>query len=138
MPPIVTSWEVEALKAHIAKAQRGEAFVLQGGDCAPRAVADCTSESIVAKLKILLQMSLVMLHGLKKPVVRVGRMAGQYAKPRSADTENAGWRIAAEFSRRPGSIEIHSRPTDRIPDPQLILRGYETCRIDAELRAFTD
>ena len=84
LPPIVTSWEVDALKDHIAKAQRGEAFVLQGGDCA-ETFDECTSENIVAKLKILLQMSLVLLFGLKKPVVRVGRMAGQYAKPRSAD-----------------------------------------------------
>ncbi|HZD54151.1 MAG TPA: 3-deoxy-7-phosphoheptulonate synthase, partial [Woeseiaceae bacterium] len=72
LPPIVTSWEVDALKAHIAKAQRGEAFVLQGGDCA-ETFADCTSPSIVAKLKILLQMSLVMLYGMKQPVVRIGR-----------------------------------------------------------------
>jgi 3-deoxy-7-phosphoheptulonate synthase len=86
LPPIVTTWEVEALKEHIAKAQQGEAFVLQGGDCA-ESFDDCTSENIVSKLKILLQMSVVMLYGLKKPVVRVGRMAGQYAKPRSADTE---------------------------------------------------
>ena len=83
LPPITTSWEVDALKAHIARAQRGEAFVLQGGDCA-ETFDDCTSEDIVSKLKILLQMSLVMIYGLKKPVVRVGRMAGQYAKPRSA------------------------------------------------------
>ena len=60
--------------------------MLQGGDCA-ETFDECTSENIVAKLKILLQMSLVMIYGLKKPVVRVGRMAGQYAKPRSADTE---------------------------------------------------
>ena len=86
LPPIVTSWEIDALKEHIAKAQRGDAFVLQGGDCA-ETFDECTSENIVAKLKILLQMSLVVLYGLKKPVVRVGRMAGQYAKPRSADTE---------------------------------------------------
>ena len=86
LPPLVTSWEVDALKDEIAKAQRGEAFVLQGGDCA-ETFDECTSENIVAKLKILLQMSLVMLYGMKKPVVRVGRMAGQYAKPRSADTE---------------------------------------------------
>ncbi|MDH3491753.1 MAG: 3-deoxy-7-phosphoheptulonate synthase, partial [Gammaproteobacteria bacterium] len=86
LPPITTSWEVDALKGHIATAQRGEAFVLQGGDCA-ETFDECTSENIVDKLKILLQMSLVMIYGLKKPVVRVGRMAGQYAKPRSADTE---------------------------------------------------
>jgi 3-deoxy-7-phosphoheptulonate synthase len=123
LPPIVTSWEVEALKEQIAKAQRGESFVLQGGDCA-ESFDDCSSESIVAKLKILLQMSLVMLHGLKKPVVRVGRMAGQYAKPRSADTETIDGVTLPSFrgdlvNRNPFTAD------DRIPDPQLILRGYE-------------
>jgi len=123
LPPIVTSWEVEALKEQIAKAQRGESFVLQGGDCA-ESFDDCSSESIVAKMKILLQMSLVMLHGLKKPVVRVGRMAGQYAKPRSADTETIDGVTLPSFrgdlvNRNPFTAD------DRIPDPQLILRGYE-------------
>ena len=86
LPPLVTSWEVEALRDHIAKAQAGEAFVLQGGDCA-ETFADCRSEVIAQKLKILLQMSLVLLYGLQKPVIRIGRMGGQYAKPRSVDTE---------------------------------------------------
>jgi 3-deoxy-7-phosphoheptulonate synthase len=123
LPPIVTSWEVEALKDQIAAAQRGEAFVLQGGDCA-ETFDDCTSENIVAKLKILLQMSLVMLHGLKKPVVRVGRMAGQYAKPRSADTETRDGTSLPSFR---GDLVNRNAFTsvDRIPDPQLILRGYE-------------
>lgn len=123
LPPIVTSWEIEALKEQIAKAQSGESFVLQGGDCA-ESFDDCTSESIVAKLKILLQMSLVMLHGLKKPVVRVGRMAGQYAKPRSADTETVAGTSLPSFR---GDLVNRSPFTadDRIPDPQLILRGYE-------------
>ena len=123
LPPIVTSWEVEALKDQIAKAQRGEAFVLQGGDCA-ESFDECTSENIVAKLKILLQMSLVMLYGLKRPVIRVGRMAGQYAKPRSADTETRDGESLPSFrgdlvNRSPFTTE------DRIPDPQLMLRGYE-------------
>ena len=123
LPPIVTSWEVDALKEQIAKAQRGDAFVLQGGDCA-ETFDECTSENIVAKLKILLQMSLVMLYGLKKPVVRVGRMAGQYAKPRSADTETRDGTSLPSFrgdlvNRNPFTSE------DRVPDPQLILRGYE-------------
>lgn len=123
LPPIVTSWEVDALREQIARAQRREAFVLQGGDCA-ESFYDCTSESIVAKLKILLQMSLVILHGLKKPVVRVGRMAGQYAKPRSADTETREGQTLPSFrgdlvNRNPFTAE------DRIPDPELILRGYE-------------
>lgn len=123
LPPIVTSWEIEALKDHIASAQRGEEFVLQGGDCA-ESFQDCTSENIVAKLKILLQMSLVMLYGLKKPVVRVGRMAGQYAKPRSADLET---RDGIELPSFRGDL-VNRNPftaADRIPDPQLILRGYE-------------
>jgi len=123
LPPIVTSWEIEALKDQIALAQRGEAFVLQGGDCA-ETFDECTSENIVAKLKILLQMSLVMIHGLKKPVVRVGRMAGQYAKPRSANTET---RDGTELPSFRGDLVNRSAftPDDRIPDPQLILRGYE-------------
>lgn len=123
LPPIVTSWEIDGLRELIAKAQNGEAFVLQGGDCA-ESFDDCTSESIVAKLKILLQMSLVMLYGLKKPVVRIGRMAGQYAKPRSADTETREGQSLPTFrgdlvNRNPFTAD------DRVPDPQLILRGYE-------------
>ncbi|MDZ7643530.1 MAG: 3-deoxy-7-phosphoheptulonate synthase class II [Woeseiaceae bacterium] len=123
LPPIVTSWEIDALKEQIARAQRGEAFVLQGGDCA-ESFDDCTSESVVAKLKILLQMSLIMLYGMKKPVVRVGRMAGQYAKPRSADIETRDGVSLPSFrgdlvNRNPFTAD------DRVPDPQLILRGYE-------------
>jgi len=123
LPPIVTSWEVDALKEQVARAQRGEAFVLQGGDCA-ETFDECTSENIVAKLKILLQMSLVMLYGLKKPVIRVGRMAGQYAKPRSADTETRDDTSLPSFR---GDLVNRSpfTPEDRIPNPQLILRGYE-------------
>src|SRR5213595_1423682 len=89
LPPLVTSWEVENLKADLAKAARGEAFVLQGGDCA-ESFDDCRSEPIAAKLKILLQMSLVLVHGTRKPVVRIGQIAGQYAKPRSTDNETRG------------------------------------------------
>lgn len=129
LPPIVSSWEIETLKDHIALAQRGEAFILQGGDCA-ESFDECTSENIVAKLKILLQMGVVMLYGLKKPVVRVGRMAGQYAKPRSADTETRDDETLPSFrgdlvNRSPFTAE------DRIPDPQLILRGYERAALTA-------
>ena len=123
LPPIVTSWEIESLKDLIATAQQGNAFVLQGGDCA-ESFDECTSENIVAKLKILLQMSLVILYGLKKPVVRVGRMAGQYAKPRSADTETQDGETLPSFR---GDLVNRNlfKSDDRIPDPQLILRGYE-------------
>ena len=123
LPPIVTSWEIDKLRSQIAKAQRGEAFVLQGGDCA-ESFDECTSENIVAKLKILLQMSLVMLYGLNKPIVRIGRMAGQYAKPRSADTETRDGQTLPSFR---GDLVNRSPFTanDRIPNPELILRGYE-------------
>ncbi len=86
LPPLVTSWEVNALKSRLAQAQAGECFVLQGGDCA-ESFADCRAPIITNRLKVLLQMSLALTHGLQKQVVRVGRFAGQYAKPRSADTE---------------------------------------------------
>ena len=97
--------------------------MLQGGDCA-ESFDDCESDKIAKKLKILLQMSLVLLYGLKKPVVRIGRMAGQYAKPRSADTET---RDGVTLPSYRGDIVNRPAftPSDREPDPQLLLRGYE-------------
>ena len=89
LPPLVTSWEVLSLKQQLAEAQEGKRFLLQGGDCAEN-FSDCSSTVISNRLKVLLQMSLVLVHGLRQPVVRVGRFAGQYAKPRSADTETRG------------------------------------------------
>src|SRR5512140_2383159 len=72
MPPLVTPWEVEALKTQVADAARGRRFLLEGGDCAER-FADCDPAVIADKLKILLQMSLVLVHGSQRPVIRVGR-----------------------------------------------------------------
>src|SRR5580692_7359458 len=86
LPPVVVSWEIEILRERLAAAQRGEGFLLQGGDCA-ESFADCESDRIAKQLKVLLQMSLVLLSEMKRPIIRVGRMAGQYAKPRSADME---------------------------------------------------
>ncbi|MEO7112984.1 MAG: 3-deoxy-7-phosphoheptulonate synthase, partial [Polyangiaceae bacterium] len=86
LPSLVTSWEIEQLKTLIGEAQRGRRFVLQGGDCA-ETIADCRESIITNKLKILLQMSLVLVHATRRPVVRIGRFAGQYAKPRSSPTE---------------------------------------------------
>ncbi|MFW7379974.1 MAG: class II 3-deoxy-7-phosphoheptulonate synthase [Oligoflexus sp.] len=85
-PPLVFSGEVDALKQQLARAGRGEHFLLQGGDCAERFL-DCNQEAITRKLKIMLQMSVVLCYGARKPVIRVGRIAGQYAKPRSQATE---------------------------------------------------
>jgi 3-deoxy-7-phosphoheptulonate synthase len=137
LPPLVVSWEIEALKEQIASAQRGERFVLQGGDCA-ESFEDCQSDDIAKKLKILLQMSLVLVHGLKKPVVRIGRMAGQYAKPRSADTETRDGITLPSYRG-----DIVNRPgftvADRNPDPQLLLRGYERAALTINfVRALID
>ena len=123
LPPLVTSWEVDALRDHLALAGEGKAFVLQGGDCA-ETFEDCRSDAIVTKLKILLQMSVVIISGLKRPVVRVGRMAGQYAKPRSTDTET---RTDQTFPSYRGDIINRNAFTaqDREPDPELMLRAYE-------------
>ena len=123
LPPLVTSWEVETLKSELAAAARGERFLLQGGDCA-ESFDECDSSAITSKLKILLQMSLVLVHGTGKPVIRVGRIAGQYAKPRSADTESRGDVTLPTYR---GDLVNRSGFTqeDRIPDPSLLLRGYE-------------
>ncbi|MDX1455730.1 MAG: 3-deoxy-7-phosphoheptulonate synthase class II [Gammaproteobacteria bacterium] len=123
LPPLVTWGEIDALKAQLAEAQRGERFLLQGGDCA-ESFDECTGEFIANKLKILLQMSLVLTHGLKQRIVRVGRMAGQYAKPRSADVEERDGMVLPSYR---GDLINRSPFTeaDRRPDPKLMLRGYE-------------
>lgn len=123
LPPLVTSWEVERLKSQIALAQGGDAWLLQGGDCA-ESFADCQSESIASKLKVLLQMSLVLIYGSKQKIIRVGRIAGQYAKPRSSSTEQREGQQLPSYrgdliNRSPFSSE------DRRNDPQRLLRGYE-------------
>jgi len=137
LPPIVVSWEVERLSDELAAAQRGERFLLQGGDCA-ESFEDCESDKIAKRLKILLQMSLVLTHGLKKPIIRVGRMAGQYAKPRSADTET---RDGVTLPSYRGDIVNNAEftPEAREPDPQLLLRGYERAALTLNfIRALID
>jgi 3-deoxy-7-phosphoheptulonate synthase len=137
LPPLVTSWEVESLKEQIAAAGRGEAFLLQGGDCA-ESFDDCSVDSITAKLKILLQVSMVLVHGSRLPVVRVGRWAGQYAKPRSSDVEG---RDGVELPSYRGDIVNRAPFTvgDRTPDPQLLLRGYEHAAMTLNfIRALAD
>jgi 3-deoxy-7-phosphoheptulonate synthase len=123
LPPLVTSWEVEKLKERLAAAGRGEQFLLQGGDCA-ESFDECDSAAIAAKLKILLQMSLVLIHAARKRVIRVGRIAGQYAKPRSADSERRG---EVELPTYRGDLVNRSGFTtaERTPDPDLLIRGYE-------------
>ena len=123
LPPLVTSWEIETLKCQLAEASRGERFLLQGGDCS-ESFADCESNAITSKVKILLQMSLVLVQGARKPVIRVGRFAGQYAKPRSADTETRNGTTLPCF--RGDMINCSGfTPEERTPNPQLLLRAYE-------------
>lgn len=123
LPPLVTSWEIESLKGQLAAAQRNEVFLLQGGDCAER-FADCRAEPIVAKLKVLLQVSLVLAYGKHCQVIRVGRFAGQYAKPRSSDLET---RQGVTLPSYRGDLinGPEFTPQARTPDPQRLLRGYE-------------
>ena len=123
LPPLVTSWEVERLKDYAAQASRGQAFVLQGGDCAEN-FDECESNNIANKLKILLQMSLVLLFGGKKKVIRVGRFAGQYAKPRSSDLETRGEEALPSY-RGDMVNNLNFTEGDRVPDPQRLLRAYE-------------
>ncbi len=122
LPPLVTSWEVERLKEQVAEAQAGKRFLLQGGDCA-ETLADCQPGIIANKLKILLQMSLVLIHASKKPVVRVGRLAGQYAKPRSNPTESKNGVVLPSYFG-----DIVNRPEfsaeARRFDPRAMLDAY--------------
>ena len=122
LPPLVSPLEIEQLKEKLASAARGETFILQGGDCA-EVFSDCNPAAIADKLKILLQMSLVLVHGLNKPIVKIGRMAGQYAKPRSAETETKeGVSLPCyrgDLINSPGFTEI-----ERTPDPRRLLKGY--------------
>ncbi|HXC59647.1 MAG TPA: 3-deoxy-7-phosphoheptulonate synthase class II [Steroidobacteraceae bacterium] len=137
LPPIVVSWEIEALRERLAAAQRGEAFLLQGGDCA-ESFAECESDRIAKQLKVILQVSLVLLHGLKRPIIRVGRMAGQYAKPRSADTETKDGVTLPSYR---GDIINGPEFTAaaRTPNPDLLLRGYERAALTLNfVRALID
>ena len=123
LPPLVTSWEIETLRSELAEASQGRRFLLQGGDCS-ESFADCESPTIANKLKILLQMSLVLVHASRKRVIRVGRFAGQYAKPRSADLETRG-EVTLPSYRGDMINSVGFTETERVPDPELLLRGYE-------------
>lgn len=123
LPPLVTSWEIDRLKGELAKAARGEAFLLQGGDCS-ESLEDCRTDSIVRNLKVLMQMSLVLMFGSMKRVIRVGRIAGQYAKPRSADTETRDG-ITLPVYRGDNVNRSGFSEDDRRPNPELLLHGYE-------------
>ena len=122
LPPLVHHGEVDALRTHLAQAARGEAFLLQGGDCAER-FSDCRRSTVEAKLKILLQMSLILTWGARIPVIRVGRMAGQYAKPRSRETETING-VELPSYRGDNVNAITPDTAARAADPQRLVQAY--------------
>jgi 3-deoxy-7-phosphoheptulonate synthase len=121
-PPLVFAGEARALKARLAEAARGEAFLLQGGDCA-ESFAEFNADNIRDTFRVLLQMAVALTFAAKKPVVKVGRMAGQFAKPRSAPTEKVG---ELELPSYKGDIINEDLPTAaaRIPDPARMSQAY--------------
>lgn len=121
-PPLVARGEVARLRAALAEAARGERFVLHGGDCAEM-FAGCTGPALMAKLKVLLRMSLVLTYATRKPVLRIGRVGGQYAKPRSQDTETQDNQTLPSYR---GDLVngLPFTPASREPDPQRMRDGY--------------
>lgn len=137
LPPLVTSWEIETLREQLAEAALGQQFLLQGGDCS-ESFEDCESPIIAIKLKILLQMSLVLIHGAQKQVIRMGRFAGQFAKPRSKDHETRK-KVSLPSYRGDLINRLPFTPEDREPDPELLLRGYERAALTLNfIRSLSD
>ncbi|MDA8165986.1 MAG: 3-deoxy-7-phosphoheptulonate synthase class II [Desulfobacteraceae bacterium] len=136
LPPLVFAGEIRAVKAMLAQASEGNAFLLQGGDCAED-FSRCTAPAIRETLKVILQMAVILTYAGGKPVIKMGRMAGQYAKPRSADTEKIG---GLEIPSYRGDMVNSPEPTEagRRPDPQRLLKGYFLAASTMNLmRAFT-
>ncbi len=136
LPPLVFAGECDQLQNRLAAASRGEAFVLMGGDCA-ETFEGATAEAIRAKLKTVLQMAIVLTYGASLPVVKVGRMAGQYFKPRSKPLEaRDGVELPSYFGDGVNGLEFDA--ARRIPDPNRLLRSYQTASSTLNLvRAFT-
>jgi 3-deoxy-7-phosphoheptulonate synthase len=136
LPPLVFAGEVDNLRGSLAKAARGEAFVLQGGDCA-ETFAGATADQIRNRVKTLLQMAVVLTYGASKPVVKMGRMAGQFAKPRSSDTETRGGTTLPAY--RGDIVNGYDFTAEsREADPARMVDAYHTSAATLNLiRAFT-
>ncbi|SFA77378.1 3-deoxy-D-arabinoheptulosonate-7-phosphate synthase [Poseidonocella pacifica] len=135
-PPLVFAGEARRLRSELAAAGRGEAFLLQGGDCA-ESFEQFSADGIRDTFKVMLQMAMVLTYGAKVPVVKVGRMAGQFAKPRSAPTETID---GVELPSYRGDIinELAFTPEARIPDPKKMLQAYTQAAATLNLlRAFS-
>jgi len=135
-PPLVFAGEARRLKTELAGVSRGEGFLLQGGDCA-ESFAEFSADNIRDTFKVMLQMAMVLTYGAKVPVVKIGRMAGQFAKPRSTPTEV---KDGVELPSYRGDIinELDFTPEARIPNPQKMLRAYTQAAASLNLvRAFS-
>lgn len=136
LPPLVFAGEVDSMRYRLGEAAAGRAFLLQGGDCA-ETFAGATADNIRNRIKTVLQMAVVLTYGASMPVVKMGRMAGQFAKPRSKDTETRGDVTLPAFR---GDIVNGFEFTEgsRTADPQRLLRAYHTASSTLNLiRAFT-
>jgi len=136
LPPLIFAGEVDILRERLARAARGDSFLLQGGDCA-ETFAGATAEQIRNRLKTLLQMAVVLTYGASMPIVKMGRMAGQFAKPRSSDDETRGDVTLPAYR---GDI-VNGYPftaESRQADPRRLIQGYHTSASTLNLiRAFT-
>jgi len=137
LPPLVTSWEIEKLKNKLADVAAGKAFLLHGGDCA-ESFNLTRSPKIVNMVKVLLQTSFILIHEMGVPVVRVGRIAGQYAKPRSKDFETVNGQDIHNY--RGDLINRFDPNVDaRMPDPKRFVEGYHKAAVTLNfLRALSD
>jgi 3-deoxy-7-phosphoheptulonate synthase len=136
MPPVVFAGEARSLQSSLARVAAGNAFLLQAGDCA-ESFEEFSADNIREKLRVILQMAIVLTYSMGVPVVKVGRMAGQFAKPRSSDTETIGDLELPSFR---GHIVNDPAPTAaaRIPDPDRLVNAYHQSASTLNLlRAFT-
>jgi 3-deoxy-7-phosphoheptulonate synthase len=136
LPPLVFAGECDQLRTRLAAVTRGEAFVLQGGDCA-ETFAGATADAVRAKLQTILQMAVVLTYGASVPIVKIGRLAGQFAKPRSRPTETRnGVELPAYRGDAVNGFEFTAAA--RTPDPDRLLRAYHCAAVTLNLcRAFT-
>jgi len=135
-PPLVFAGECDVLRGRLADAARGEAFVLQGGDCA-ETFASATADNIRDRVKTVLQMAAVLTYGASLPVVKIGRMAGQYAKPRSSGSETRDG-VTLPAYRGDMVNDFAFAKSARTPDPQRLVRSYHAAASTLNLvRAFT-
>lgn len=136
LPPLVFAGEVDQLKERLGRVAQGEAFLLQGGDCAETFEA-ATADKIRNRVKTILQMAVVLTYGAAMPIVKMGRMAGQFAKPRSSDEETRG-DITLPAYRGDIVNGYDFTPESRAADPRRIIQGYHTAVSTLNLiRAFT-